>query len=264
MGLFDRLFRKTEPKPEPEQKPAILIAIVLLLNESSFSLQRVVDDFAAHYHENIDTDGDDVASAFLLQNEQVGLMCIDKPLPAEDIESTAPYTYTWKTASEDLKVHQAHIIITLMGGNPDPVNRFKLQTQLTCSILRTTDAIGFFNGEQSLLIQKHLYLQYAEQMDATHLPVNLWIYFGLRTQGGLHNGYTYGLNAFGKEEMEILNSDEDLYEILELLLNTTQYVLLNNITFKPGQTLGFTEQQKIKIGYSAGNFVEGNSFKLTL
>lgn len=63
--------------------------------------------------------------------------------------------------------------------------------------------------------------------------------------------------------MEILNSDEDIYQIFELLVHTTQYVLLDNVTFKPGQTLGFTEQQKLKIGYSAGNFVEGNSFKLT-
>jgi hypothetical protein len=151
-----------------------------------------------------------------------------------------------------------------MGGNPDTVERFELQTRLICSVLRTTDAIGVFNGEQSLLIPKHLYLQLGEEPEPDTLPVNLWVYFGLRTQGGLNNGYTYGLKAFGKEEIEILNSDEDVYQILELLMNTTQYVLLNNVTFKPGQTLGFTEQQKIKIGYSAGNFVEGNSFKLTL
>jgi hypothetical protein len=263
MGIFDRLFKNTEPKPQPEPEPAMLIAIVLLTNELSFSLQRMVDDYALHYHENIDADGDDIASAFMLQNEQIGLMCIDKPVPSEDIEFTAQYTYTWKTASEDLKAHQAHIIITLMGGNVDAVKRFTLQTQLICSVLRTTDAIGVFNGQQSLLIPKHLYLQQAQQMDATNLPVNLWIYFGLRTQGGLNNGYTYGLEAFGKEEMEILNSAEDIYEVFELLRNTTQYVLLDNVTFKPGETLGFTEQQKIKISYSTGNYVEGNSFKLT-
>ncbi len=262
MGLFDRLFKKPEPTPEP--KPAILIAMVLLPDESSFALKRLIDDFAAYYYETIVAEGDDVASAFTLQNEQVGLMCIDKPVPSEDIEFTAPYTYTWKTASADLKNHQAHVVISLMGGNPDTVERFKLQTRLISSVLRTTDAIGVFNGEQSLLIPKHLYLQQAEQMSSTTLPVNLWVHFGLRTQGGLNNGYTYGLRTFVKEEMEILNSDEDIYQIFELLVHTTQYVLLDNVTFKPGQTLGFTQQQKLKIGYSAGNFVDGNSFKLTV
>jgi hypothetical protein len=92
MGLFDRLFKKPEPTPEPE--PAIPIAMVLLQDESSFALQRLIDDFAAHYHENINAEGDDIASAFVLQNEQVALMCINKPVPSEDIEFTAQYAYT--------------------------------------------------------------------------------------------------------------------------------------------------------------------------
>lgn len=256
MRILNRLFHKPKPKPDT------LLAMVLLPDEKSVSLQRLIEDYQLHYGETIKPDGDDVASAFKLQAEQVGVMNINGPVPADDINGTAQYAYNWRSARTDLKNHNAHIIIAIMDGSQDVVKRFKLQTQLLCSVLRTTDAIGVYNGEQSLLIPKKQYLRDAHNMGSAVLPVNLWIYFGLRTIDGKNNGYTYGLKAFGKEEIEVLDSHEEIYNLLKMLTNITRYVLLNDVTFKPGQTLGYTEQQQIMVSYSQGNFVEGYSFKL--
>lgn len=258
MNLFNRLFRK----PTEKSQLPILLGMVLLPNETLFSLESVINDHQQHYSVRIVPEGDDIASSFTIDGEEIGILSIDKPVPADDIQRTAQYTYNWKTALEDLKDHHAHIIIAITNGSFNMIKRFKLQTQLLCSVLRTTNAIGVYIGEQSLLIPKDKYLRDAENMSDTILPINLWVYFGLRVVDGLSNAYTYGLKAFAKDEIEVLDSNEDLYNLLEMLINITQYVLLNDVTFKPGQTLGYTAQQQIMISYSEGSYVEGNSFKL--
>lgn len=134
---------------------------------------------------------------------------------------------------------------------------------LLSTTLRTTNAIGVYKGNQSLLIVKEHYLQQAALMDDdNYLPLNIWIYFGLRKTKNGNNGYTYGLSAFNKAELEIIHSSKNLDDIRVFLYNIAHYVLDRDVTFKDGQTCGTSEDEKIAISYSKGHFVDGDSFKL--
>ena len=63
-----------------------------------------------------------------------------------------------------------------------------------------------------VVFEPRFYEGFANMMKEDELPIFNWIWFGLyRSEGGL-NGYTYGMDVFGKEEMEVLNTrrPEDL------------------------------------------------------
>src|SRR5690349_20290836 len=115
------------------------------------------------------------------------------PIPSGDIEGTSQYAYNWPTAMEDTKEHKSHLIVSVLPGGQDHKKRFKTFTEVICAILRTTNAIGVYKGNQSLLIPKDDYLNEAEKMSDEFLPLNLWIYFGLRVKDKGNTGYTYGL-----------------------------------------------------------------------
>lgn len=115
---------------------------------------------------------------------------------------------------------------------------------------------------ESLLIPKEDYLSEAEFMNEEYLPINLWIYVGLRVTDNGNAGYTYGLKEFGKAEMEILDSAKSLEDIRGFLFNIAHYVIEYDITFHDGQTVGVSEEEKIPINLSKGKYVEGDSFKL--
>jgi hypothetical protein len=249
-------------EPTVKDKSQTILGMVLLANEDAFSYEQFVDYFEHNYHDLQEASGGDVAAAFKINEEEVYLMNISAPIPFGDIEKATEHAYHWSSALEDTKDHRAHVVIALINGNHNPIKRFRLHTQLICSVLMTSQAIGVYIGEQSLLIAKDDYLFEAQKMSDSYLPVNLWIYFGLRIVDGKSNGYTYGLKAFDKEELEVLNSDKRLFDIRELLVNITHYVLMNDINFKSKQTVGYTESQKINISYSKGTFIGGNSFKL--
>uniref|UniRef100_UPI0026300573 DUF4261 domain-containing protein n=1 Tax=Fluviicola sp. TaxID=1917219 RepID=UPI0026300573 len=79
-----------------------------------------------------------------------------------------------------------------------------------------------------------------------------------------NSAYSYGLTAFDKLEMEFINAPLDLKDLHAFLSNICAYVIKSDVTFKSGETLGYTEDQKIRITQSKGQFVEGQSFKFEM
>lgn len=250
-------------KKKSGKEDKIILGMILIKDENSFNLKGFFDDLKYHYNIEIrDPNGDNTSLVFTVGDEFVMIGHIAAPIPLEDIQESAYYAYNWQTALEDSKPHKSHLIVSIMKGSPGLVNRFETFTRIICSLLRTTNSIGVYKGNQSLLIPKDDYLNEASLMDDDNLPLNLWIYFGLRTTDSGKSGYTYGLKEFDKSELEIINSSNNLEDIREFLYNISHYILSGDITFKDGQTCGVSEDERIPITFSKGKFVEGDSYKL--
>jgi hypothetical protein len=255
------MFWKKRKKEQPTDN--VILGMVLLQDAQSFSLDNALQDLRKHYDIAIsETTGDDAVAVFDVDGQMVALSFLPVPVPGGDIEGTTRSAYNWPTAVDELKEHKGHIIVSILRGNGSPVKRFSVFTQVICSLLRTTNAIGVYKGNQSLLIPKDDYLEQAEALKDDILPLNLWVYVGLRQAGGRNSGYTYGMKEFGKTEMEILNSGNGLGEIRGFLLGMAHYVLKSDVEFKDGETCGFSAEERIKITYSKGQFVEGYTLKL--
>ena len=54
-----------------------------------------------------------------------------------------------------------------------------------------------------MVFEPRFYEGLADMLKEDELPIFNWVWFGLyRSAGGL-NGYTYGMDVFGKEELEV-------------------------------------------------------------
>jgi len=245
------------------QDSKIILGMVLLQDVNTFDIDTFRNDFSNFYGDNIqEPTGDNSSFVFTVAGEMIAIAYMPVPIPSGDIQGTAQYAYNWETALEDTDKHKSHLIVSLMQGGQDQIKRFKIFTKVIYSLLRTTNSIGVYKGNQSLLIPKKDYLSEAELMSDDYLPLNLWIYFGLRTTDKGKSGYTYGLKEFNKTEMEVLNSPKSLEDIRGFLFNITHYVLDYDVTFKDGQTCGLSEEERISISISKGKFVDGDTLKL--
>ena len=250
-------------KKKNEREPRIILGMVMLEDCIPIDKDALCQDLIENYDlRPEELSENDPALTFTLNGELVALVFIPMAIPSGDIEDTAEYAYNWPTAADDLKEHQAHILVSIVKGGDDQVERFRIFSQLICSILRTTNSVGVYKGNQSLLIPRPDYLEAADVIQKGGLPLNLWIYIGLRHVDGLNSGYTYGLKEFKKKELEIIDSHKSPDEIREFLFNISYYVLENDIEFEDGQTCGLSETDKIPITRSAGELVEGETFKL--
>lgn len=70
------------------------------------------------------------------------------------------------------------------------------------------------------------------------------------------------MQAFGKKEIEILDTSLSPGDIKEILMNIAHYVIRNNVTLKHGQTMGASADERIDITVSEGVLVEGETVKL--
>ena len=256
------MFWKKKKLDKPQDNK-IILGMILLQDANTFEIDTFSNDFLNLYGDNIqEPTGDNSSFVFTVDGEMIAIAHMPVPIPSGDIEGTAQYAYNWQTALEDANKHKSHLIISLMKGRQDQIKRFKIFTKVICSFLRTTNSIGVYKGNQSLLIPKEDYLSEAELMSDEYLPLNLWIYFGLRTTDYGKSGYTYGLKEFNKTEIEVLNSSKSLVDIRGFLFNITHYVLEYDVTFQDGQTCGLSEEEKIAISISKGEFVDGETLKL--
>lgn len=89
-------------------------------------------------------------------------------------------------------------------------------------------------------------------MKDDELPIFNWIWFGLyRGESGIC-GYTYGMEVFGKDEMEVLNANAQPSEVQDFLASMASYVLAYDVTLQHGETIGFSEEEKLPINRSQG------------
>lgn len=263
MGLFD-IFKKKEQTNENQDSKTIL-AMPMFVNGDRYELNAVIDNLKNYWSLNVTgVEGDNESAILTIEDEKVFIAFMPIPIPMGDIEGTAQYAYNWTNVLDDLNGFSGHSVVSVRSGTKPTVERFKLLSKVLHSILTTSNSIGIYQGSQSLLIPKQQYIDGAEELKNDEVPISLWVYIGIRKSDKGNSVYTYGLNEFGKNEMEIVNSKLSLEELYDFISNVSAYVISNNVTFRHGETLGYTADQKIKITLSKGEFVNGQTLKLEM
>jgi hypothetical protein len=261
MSLFS--FFKKKPKAQSPPETNILLAMPMFNNGDGYDVDKVIADLASQWNLTAtDIEGDQDVTTFGINGETVAIAYMPVPIPWADIEGTAQYAYNWTKAAEELKEHTGHAIVSIMAGQGSTLERFTILSKVLCSILNVSDAVGVYQGSQSLLIPRQQYLNHTEELQNGDVPVMLWIYIGLRKIATGNCTYTYGLKDFQKQEIEIIDSAQSLDELYGFMSNIAAYVIGNDVTLKAGETLGSTAEQKMPITLSKGRFVEGESLKI--
>jgi hypothetical protein len=166
----------------------------------------------------------------------------------------------WPEAVETVKTHKAHLMVAVMGTDAPVKERGLLFAKLMAACCRQETVLGIYTS--GTVFQPRFYLDASEMMKDGGLPVLNWIYFGLyQTEGGW-NAYTYGMRAFGRDEMEVLDVNANPQDLRDYLLNLVYYVLDGDVVLRDGETLGFTADQKLPITRGQGVSLDGITLKI--
>ena len=171
-------------------------------------------------------------------------------IPDNEAEINAENNYMWPEAVEVAKAHKAHIVVAVLGEEEKLLERGKLFTKAMAVCCKQKYATGVYTS--GVVFEPRFYEGLADMLKEDELPIFNWVWFGLyRSEGGL-NGYTYGMDVFGKEEMEVLNTDAEPEELRDFLASLASYVLACDVTLQDGETIGFSADDKHTITRSPG------------
>ncbi len=230
----------------------------VLLSKAEWDKEQLIRDLQEEWgivDEEPDEGGEDNENSGDIVVMRVGGMMLIVTLfhghiPDNEAEMNAENNYMWPEAIEAAKAHRAHIMVAVLGEEEKLLERGRLFTKAMAVCCKQKYATGVYTS--GVVFEPRFYEGFAGMMKEDELPIFNWIWFGLyRSEGGL-NGYTYGMDVFGKEEMEVLNADAEPEDLRDFLASLASYVLACDVTLKDGETIGFSADDKHAITRGPG------------
>lgn len=225
----------------------------VLLSKGKWDKAQFIRDMKEKWDitvEEDDEDKSDDALVFDVGDMIAAVSLMPAPIPDGEAETNAENNYMWPEAVEVAKAHKAHIMVAVLGKEEDVLEEGKLYTKLVAACCRQKYATGVYTS--GVVFEPRFYEGFADMMRKDELPIFNWIWFGLyRSEGGM-NAYTYGMDVFGKDEMEVLNADAEPGDLRDFLASLVSYVLEGDVELHDGETIGFAADDIHAITRSPG------------
>ena len=197
---------------------------------------------------------------FDMPGAMVAIGYMPEPIPDGEAERFAKNSYFWPEASQVAAGHVAHLMIAVLPRDMAPVEAGKTYVKIMASCLESRNAVAVYTS--GTVLEPAFYRAVVSEMEEGVLPLFNWIHIGTYQNENGNNAYTIGMDAFGKDELEILASQHNDEELREFLYNVAYYVLQGDVTLRSGETIGFSEEEEYTMKRGDGVAVEGHSIQI--
>ena len=229
--------KRAEIEAEDESDHTGVFTGFVLLSKAEWDKEQFIRDMKEKWDIPVDEydaseEKDDDALVFEVGDMLAAVSLASYPIPGGEAEGNAENNYMWEDAVKVAKEHRAHLMVAVLGKEEDLLEKGKLFTKVVAACCRQEYATGIYTS--GVVFEPQFYEGFADMIQEDELPIFNWIWFGLwRDEHGM-NGYTYGLDSFGKDEMEVLGTDAKPSDLRDFLASLVSYVLENNVELHCG------------------------------
>ena len=237
----------------------------VLLDEVRFDAEKYVKNLKEDWGMSYDFEITHDNSTIIADNNGMILTASLMPAPIPDNEAVeqAKTNYRWKEAIEAAEKHKAHLLVSVINrGDMDNIEGAKHYVKLLANATKQEGCLGI--NILGTVIHPQMYYDFAKLYDENDdFPIENIVYIGLYgDENNTVSGYTYGIEQFGKKELEIIKSSEEAEEVYNFLASISDYIITSDVVLNDGETIGFSEEQKIQISVSEGIALDGETVKL--
>ena len=238
---------------EREKKAGTFVGFALL-SDNSWDKEKYIRDLKEQWditaEEKSDEERNPESLVFDVGDMMAAVSLMPAPVPNGEAEECAKNNYMWPEAEKTAKEHKAHIMVAVIGKEESLIERGKLYVKLLSVCCHQKNITGIYTS--GVVFQPRFYEGFSGMMKEDSLPIYNWIWFGLyRTEKGI-SGYTYGMECFDKDEMEVLDVDADPSKVRDFLASMAGYVLEYDAVLNDGETIGFSAVDKHRITRGQG------------
>lgn len=242
-----------------ENKEGNVLAGFILYKDANMDWTRFKKYLKEDWNIVCDDEVKDNAIVFKVGEMVVACSLMPNPVPDKEAEAAAKYNILWKEGPEITATHQAHIMLAVMN-KFDALEQAMLFAKVAYCLLKLDNAIAIY--KDPTVYPKDFYIGFAETIKDGEYPMPILVYVGMYLAKSGLCAFTSGMRFFGKEEIEVVDSPKQPNEVVSFLYSISEYVISENIELKDGETIGFTEEQKLPIKISDGVSVQGTTVKI--
>ena len=237
----------------------------VLLDEVRFDAEKYVKDLKEDW--NLDYDFEITQEDNTIIADYNGMIMtaslMPAPIPDNEAVEQAKTNYRWEKGVEAAEKHKAHLLVSVINsGDVDNIEGAKHYVKLLANATKQEGCLGI--NILGTVIHPQIYYDFAKLYEENDdFPIENIVYIGLYgDENNTVSGYTYGLEQFGKKELEIIKSLEEAEEVYNFLASISDYIITSDVVLNDGETIGFSEEQKIQISVSKGIALDGETIKL--
>jgi hypothetical protein len=234
------------------------ISMVMFSNQATASGKEVCRELTSRWPNlpsPTEFEVNDNIATFNVGSAMVFLAPMPAPIPWSDLEGPCATSLLWKNATNEVKNHQQHLLVTVHG-ELDPIEHSALLTQVTTAVLAvSSSAIGVYWGNATLIVPKAIFIDFAMEVMNEGPPLHIWVDFRVGGESDqTSSGFTSGMVALGHMELEAKNTPEQPADLRERLMGLAGYLLDKGPVIKNGDTIGEDAHERIRCVYSKSAF----------
>lgn len=174
-------------------------------------------------------------------------MRIDAPYP-EPLNSVAQFAYWWPNAIADIARNRSHVFIRCGWSKHSRLDAHIRHLVLIRELVGQLPVIGVLWG--CVLVQPATLDGEFQRLQNSEIPFSLWvlIQFSKQPNGNILIS-TIGMRNFEQMEIET-ESTLPLDQTFDLVRQFGSYILANGPVVNDGETIGLSEQQRIKVRHT--------------
>lgn len=202
--------------------------------------------------------------AFRVGGVLVAVMHLDTPIPADDTDFLLRFHRHQEGAADRIAAHRTHLVVSVMG-TAAPLEKHLVLTRTLAALLEELpQATCVVNASRLLLNFRENFLTDSQLLLDNNFALNQWVYFGYSNTPEGFTAYSYGMHHFGKDDVEIIESQNDPILIANFHYSICHYMVRFDKAINPGETVGPTDDIKIATYLSDGVCVAHQTLKIPL
>ena len=247
--LIEQNSSAIEDMNKGKSKHTGVFAGFVLLSKGVWDKQQFIQDMEEKWKVSIENkDKAEDTLVFKIDDMVVAISMMNFPIPNDEALINAENNYMWKDAVKVAKEHKAHLMVAVLDKKKELIDRGMLYTKILAACCQQKYTTGIYTS--GVVFEPSFYEDCADVMLDGDLPIFNWIWFGLWQDNNGLNAYTYGMDVFGKDELEVLGANTSLSKLRDFISDIASYVLKSNVELQDGETIGFSAEDKHNISRS--------------
>ncbi|MDO4282395.1 MAG: DUF4261 domain-containing protein [Clostridia bacterium] len=235
----------------------------LLLKDGSFHIIEMIATLIRRYNVDIKFDEETNAFTFKFGEYIVGASFVNSPMGNDDAKEACKYNFLWQNAEEIVSNHKAHVLLTILNCH-NKLEGYKLFTNIMSVLANFDNTIAVYMPAQNMTLNAKTYVEDARVLVTGKNPIHLWICICPVELEDATIVYTYGLNEFGKNEIEVRSTDKHYMEMFDFVYNLCDYILTQNVSIESGDNFKTVNGETVSAIVNNGVYIDRVSTKFNM
>ena len=179
----------------------------------------------------------------------------DGPQPSDTLETAYKLNFIWPEARDVIAAHRSHTVLSVMGetsGFDNVTSASRAMAVATLALANLTEPLAVLWDTSKALLKHNAIAGAITTLAKGSPPLDLWVTYSpwVDNKTGEIGLFSNGLKGFVGYDIELTPAKRSLGQVLERAIALTGYLLDKGPILKDGDTIGYSETERLKVKFA--------------